>query len=76
MNCFVILVVESHPDNTHEDLRLDRPFPGLAKFADELDLDSMSKKDHMHTPWLIIIYKYLQKWKEQVMMDTNNCHEF
>lgn len=37
-------VVESHPDNAHEDLRLDRPFPGLAAYCDSLDLETMSKK--------------------------------
>jgi len=58
-------VVESHPDSAHEDLRLDRPFPGLMSFCDSLDLDSMSKKDHSHTPWLVILYKYLMDWKKQ-----------
>lgn len=58
-------VIESHPDSAHEDLRLDRPFPGLVKFANSLDLDTMNKKDHSHTPWLIVLYKYLQVWKSQ-----------
>ncbi|KAK3085260.1 hypothetical protein FSP39_000802 [Pinctada imbricata] len=57
-------LTESHPDSAHEDLRLDRPFDGLVKYCDSLDLDSMDKKDHSHTPWLVVIYKYLQKWKE------------
>ena len=39
-----IVVVESHPDNAHEDLRLDRPFPALVEFCDSLELDAMSKK--------------------------------
>ncbi|XP_021352742.1 NEDD8-activating enzyme E1 regulatory subunit-like isoform X1 [Mizuhopecten yessoensis] len=58
-------VIESHPDNTHEDLRLDRQFDGLVSYCDSLDLDSMNKKDHSHTPWLVILYKYLQVWKQQ-----------
>ncbi|XP_013393468.1 NEDD8-activating enzyme E1 regulatory subunit isoform X2 [Lingula anatina] len=58
-------VIESHPDNAHEDLRLDRPFPGLTQYCDSLDLSTMKKKDHSHTPWLVIIFKYLQIWKEQ-----------
>ncbi|CAH1796256.1 unnamed protein product [Owenia fusiformis] len=58
-------VTESHPDSSHEDLRLDHPFPALVDFCDSLNLDEMSKKDHMHTPWLVIIYKYLQIWKER-----------
>ncbi|KAK7504555.1 hypothetical protein BaRGS_00004041, partial [Batillaria attramentaria] len=56
--------VESHPDSAHEDLRLDRPFPGLETYCDSLNLATMNKKDHSHTPWLVILYKYLQEWKQ------------
>ncbi|ESO96926.1 hypothetical protein LOTGIDRAFT_231724 [Lottia gigantea] len=56
-------VIESHPDNTLEDLRLDRPIPAFQQFCDSLDLCTMTKKDHSHTPWLVIVYKYLQQWK-------------
>ena len=65
-NSYSLSVVESHPDSTHEDLRLDRPFPALSAFCDSLDLDSMNNKDHSHTPWLVLVYKYLQQWKAQV----------
>ena len=41
---FYFLVVESHPDSAHEDLRLDRPFPGFSAYCDSLHLESMSKK--------------------------------
>ncbi|BFZ12834.1 hypothetical protein BsWGS_15873 [Bradybaena similaris] len=58
-------VIESHPDNSHEDLRLDRPFPALKVFCDSLDLNSMNKKDHSHTPWLVLLYKYLHEWQKQ-----------
>ena len=62
----LLAVVESHPDSAIEDLRLDDPFPSLVAFCDSLDLDSMSKKDHSHTPWLVLIYKCLQEWKASV----------
>ncbi|XP_026888238.1 NEDD8-activating enzyme E1 regulatory subunit [Electrophorus electricus] len=55
-------VVESHPDNALEDLRLDQPFPELTNHITSYDLDNMEKKDHSHTPWVIIVAKYLQKW--------------
>ncbi|CAL1541660.1 unnamed protein product [Lymnaea stagnalis] len=58
-------IIESHPDNTHEDLRLDRPFNGLKEFCDKLNLDTMNKKDHSHTPWLVLLYKYLQIWEQK-----------
>lgn len=58
-------VIESHPDNVHDDLRLDRPFPGLVQYADSLDLSTMNKKEHSQTPWLIILYKCLEQWRLQ-----------
>jgi len=55
-------VVETHPDNETLDLRLDRPFDSLKKHIDSINLDEMSFKDHCHVPYLIILYKYLEKW--------------
>ncbi|XP_041376765.1 NEDD8-activating enzyme E1 regulatory subunit-like [Gigantopelta aegis] len=37
-------VVESHPDNAFDDLRLADPFPGLVEYCDSLDLNTMNKK--------------------------------
>ncbi|TTW57042.1 Cytochrome b-c1 complex subunit Rieske, mitochondrial [Bagarius yarrelli] len=45
-----------------EDLRLDSPFSALRNYISSYNLDSMEKKDHSHTPWIIIISKYLEKW--------------
>ncbi|KAA0723555.1 NEDD8-activating enzyme E1 regulatory subunit APP-BP1 [Triplophysa tibetana] len=55
-------VVESHPDNALEDLRLDKPFTELKNHIGSYDLDNMKKKDHSHTPWIIVVAKYLDKW--------------
>ena len=37
-------MVESHPDNTHGDLRLDRPFPALIEYVDSMDLEGMTSQ--------------------------------
>ncbi|KAM9493376.1 LOW QUALITY PROTEIN: NEDD8-activating enzyme E1 regulatory subunit [Clarias gariepinus] len=58
-------VVESHPDSALEDLRLDAPFTELRNHINSYELDSMDKKDHSHTPWIIIIAKYLERWYSQ-----------
>ncbi|RUS86896.1 hypothetical protein EGW08_005301 [Elysia chlorotica] len=58
-------IIESHPDNFHEDLRLDYPFKGLKDYCNSLNLETMDKKTHSHTPWLVILYKYLQIWEEK-----------
>ncbi|XP_028665555.1 NEDD8-activating enzyme E1 regulatory subunit [Erpetoichthys calabaricus] len=62
-------VVESHPDNALEDLRLDKPFTSLKKHFQSFELENMDKKDHSHTPWIIVIAKYLEKW-----LSENNNH--
>uniref|UniRef100_A0A3B4AIT3 NEDD8-activating enzyme E1 regulatory subunit n=1 Tax=Periophthalmus magnuspinnatus TaxID=409849 RepID=A0A3B4AIT3_9GOBI len=54
--------IESHPDNALEDLRLDQPFDQLRNHVASYDLESMDKKDHSHTPWVVIVSKYLEKW--------------
>ncbi|XP_054901187.1 NEDD8-activating enzyme E1 regulatory subunit [Poeciliopsis prolifica] len=55
-------VIESHPDNALEDLRLDQPFDEFKNHINSYDLTSMEKKDHSHTPWIIIVAKYLDRW--------------
>ncbi|XP_066509924.1 NEDD8-activating enzyme E1 regulatory subunit-like [Hoplias malabaricus] len=55
-------VVESHPDNALEDLRLDQPFTELKNHFASYNLDNMEKRDHSHTPWIIVVAKYLEKW--------------
>ena len=57
-------IIESHPDNELPDLRLDVPFPALVDFMETQDMAKMDKKQHMHTPYLVILYKCLQDWKE------------
>jgi len=57
-------IIESHPDNALEDLRLDTPFPALAAYMDSVDLDAMDKGEHGHTPYVVLLYKFLQKWKQ------------
>lgn len=60
-------IVESHPENSRPDLRLDRPFPEFTQFCDDCgDLEKMTKKEHCHTPWLVILYKVLQRFKALV----------
>lgn len=57
-------VIEAHPDNSHEDLRLDSPFPGLVTYMDGIDLDSCDNSKHCNVPYLVVLYKYIQKWRE------------
>ncbi|KPJ20078.1 NEDD8-activating enzyme E1 regulatory subunit [Papilio machaon] len=56
-------IVESHPDNEQHDLRLDVPFQTLFDYLNSFDIDSLDLKDHGHIPWIVILYKAVQKWK-------------
>ncbi|XP_068117926.1 NEDD8-activating enzyme E1 regulatory subunit [Hyperolius riggenbachi] len=59
------MVIESHPDNALEDLRLDQPFSELQEHLQQFNLDSMERKDHSHTPWIVIVAKCLEKWRKE-----------
>ena len=56
-------IIESHPDNYHEDLRLDCPFTALQNHVDSIDFDILDDTQHVNVPFLIILLKYLQLWK-------------
>ena len=58
-------IIESHPDNEMPDLRLDRPFPALEKYFDSIVLENLEFKEHSHVPYVLLLYKYLQIWKEE-----------
>lgn len=55
-------VVESHPDSTHPDLRLDRPFPGLVQCVDALDLNTMTKQVNIVCVRRHSVIKWYSHW--------------
>jgi NEDD8-activating enzyme E1 regulatory subunit len=50
-------IMETHPDSRQSDLRLEKPFENLKKHLSEAPLTSK-------IPWLIVLYKFLQKWSD------------
>ena len=62
-------IIESHPDNLLEDLRLDKPFPGLKEFMDTIQLSEMDHKQFSHTPYLLLLYKALEIWSAKYGKD-------
>lgn len=49
-------IVETHPDNKQADLRLAEPFDTLRQHLDESELS-------LKVPWLVVLHKFLSKWK-------------
>ena len=69
-------IIESHPDNIHEDLRLDCPFVELAQFMEAIHLDDLNDIQHSNIPYLVVLYKYLQQWRDDHNgMVPQNYHE-
>ena len=57
-------IIESHPDNPLEDLRMDRPFPELTRFTECIELDKLSDTDHRQVPYPVILLHMLKHWKK------------
>ncbi|KAI9023556.1 NEDD8 activating enzyme E1 subunit 1 [Phycomyces nitens] len=57
-------VIETHPENP-VDLRLGSPFDQLKKYANSFDLDKLDQTDHAHVPFIVVILKAVEKWKEE-----------
>eukprot|EP00049_Salpingoeca_infusionum_P003773 m.70754 g.70754 ORF g.70754 m.70754 type:complete len:533 (+) comp12268_c0_seq1:32-1630(+) len=55
-------IVESHPHDQLNDLRLAAPFEELTQHIASIDLDTMTPKEHSHVPYPIIIAKCLEKY--------------
>ena len=60
-----MVVVETHPEDA-VDLRLDAPWPELQKLASTLNLEEMDSFEHGHVPYILILLKLLEQWKETV----------
>jgi NEDD8-activating enzyme E1 regulatory subunit len=58
--------VETHPENI-VDLRLDTPFPALEQYAKTFNFDALDSMDHAHVPYVVILLKYLEQWKQDVI---------
>lgn len=58
-------VIETHPEQAATlDLRLDHPFPSLAKHTSSIDFASLNSHDYAHIPAIVILLQALQQWKD------------
>ncbi|VDO06304.1 unnamed protein product [Rodentolepis nana] len=60
-------IIESHPDSTKPDFRLDNPPKALINLVNhpENDFDSLPANELSQVPWLIIVYKYLSVFQKK-----------
>lgn len=58
-------IIQSKPaDVALDDLRLAAPFEELEKYALEFDMEPLDSMEHGHVPYVILLIKALNKWKE------------
>jgi amyloid beta precursor protein binding protein 1 len=62
-------VIETHSDERGS-LRIDRPWPELAAWADGLDFSKMDTTDHSHIPYVVLLVRALADWKKAVCVPT------
>ena len=58
-------IIESKPDEGESrkpDLRIAQQFTHLEKYANSIDLESLENHDFVHVPYVVILFKLLQKW--------------
>eukprot|EP00252_Welwitschia_mirabilis_P011517 TRINITY_DN25784_c0_g1_i2.p1 TRINITY_DN25784_c0_g1~~TRINITY_DN25784_c0_g1_i2.p1 ORF type:complete len:527 (-),score=124.25 TRINITY_DN25784_c0_g1_i2:341-1921(-) len=56
-------VIESKPEHSLDDLRLHKPWPELKRFVDDFDIDTRNPVEHKHIPYVIILIKLAEAWK-------------
>jgi len=61
------VVIESHPEEPGDDLRLYEPFPALQKFCESINVESLDSHHHGHTPYVVLLIQELLKWRAQVL---------
>jgi hypothetical protein len=59
------IVIESHLEE-RPSLRIDKPFPALLQYAQSLDLDALDPTEYGHVPYIYILIKAINKWKQEV----------
>ena len=70
-----MVVVETHPEDVI-DLRLDSPWPELQKLAWTLNFEDMDDFEHGHVPYILILLKILEQWKELVISPMSLSHTY
>ena len=56
-------VVESKPDNVLLQLRVKDPWPELAEYASNFDLESLDDMTYKHVPYVVLLIKFAEAWK-------------
>ncbi|KAI9596629.1 NEDD8-activating enzyme E1 regulatory subunit [Syncephalis fuscata] len=68
-------IADTHPENL-TDLRLYAPFPALMEYANGFhNMETMNNKDYGHVPYVVILLKYLEKFRAKFGSLPSNYQE-
>uniref|UniRef100_A0AAV1T7A5 NEDD8-activating enzyme E1 regulatory subunit n=1 Tax=Peronospora matthiolae TaxID=2874970 RepID=A0AAV1T7A5_9STRA len=56
------VIADAKVDPPRLDLRLSKPFATLTEFADSFDLQSLSRRDHAHVPFVVVLLQVREQW--------------
>ena len=59
-------------DKTIRDTRVAKPFKELYDFSMGFDLEAMTEIDHKHVPYVVLLVKALDKFKEKHKRNPND----
>ena len=57
-------VVEAKPDSRVDDLRLGRPWPELASFAEGINPAELDSDTRKHVPWGVLLVQAASSWRD------------
>lgn len=52
-----------------DDVRLNKPFESLVKYANSIDLESLSDTDHHHVPYIVLLAKFVPLVKKDLKVE-------
>ena len=61
-------MIESKPFSANPDLRIVNPWPELLEFTETFDVHSEDRSHRGHIPYVILLIKWLEKWKKEVCL--------
>jgi amyloid beta precursor protein binding protein 1 len=59
-------IIESRIEGDQPDLRIGNPFASLKDYCDSFQLEELDSLHLSHVPYIVLLYKAITKWKENV----------
>jgi hypothetical protein len=64
LSCQEHTAIETKPDHSLDDLRLNSPWPELKSYVESIDLNVEEPAAHKHIPYVVILVKVAEEWAQ------------